>query len=263
LFDTLSQALPLIDQKIQQQQKQQFQRSQSVYISHPKEKAKELQGRRPLPHTPHKPSQPQNHVLNSSSAQGVCGIASTNGPTPLFPMQRAPTSRHQQRNISPRRIQTAPLPLPQNLSQAPNQNIPKPITELFDTFRGTQEDGEDALDGFDVSEWTNAAIKAKARAQQEIKNPTKETWDDDFDLGESDMSQLAVPSHVLQAQQALRSDAENLKKFALHVEGLRIFLPPLNFTIVVLIDDTTDSRIHPNRSQDILQYSQTIVRWTP
>ncbi|TPX70674.1 hypothetical protein SpCBS45565_g01662 [Spizellomyces sp. 'palustris'] len=111
------------------------------------------------------------------------------------------------RNISPRRIQSAPTGL----------------LKMYDESMLLEDDHAD--------EWFVPSVKAKAErrlgrggmvgAEEEEDEGIKlESWDDDFDVGEKD--DLDIPDSVQNLQTHIRGDVVNLKKFALHIEDLKL-----------------------------------------
>ncbi|RKO90984.1 hypothetical protein BDK51DRAFT_37131, partial [Blyttiomyces helicus] len=121
-------------------------------------------------------------------------------PTPARPNPlgaRGPTT---ERNISPRRIQSAPMLA---LKRFPSDAL------LLD-------EGDDTGD-----EWIVPSVKAKAARRRErdqlLAADVCESWDDDFDVGEDGEEEgggLSVPEAVRELQVGLRGDIENVKRFA-------------------------------------------------
>ncbi|KND03502.1 uncharacterized protein SPPG_00986 [Spizellomyces punctatus DAOM BR117] len=118
------------------------------------------------------------------------------------------TRKSSDRNISPRRIQSAPTGL----------------LKMYDESMLLEDDPTD--------EWFVPSVKAKAERrlgrggmvgaeeEEEDEGIKLESWDDDFDVGEKD--DLDIPDSVQNLQKHIRGDVVNLKKFALHIEDLKL-----------------------------------------
>ncbi|KAI8818184.1 uncharacterized protein EV422DRAFT_538984 [Fimicolochytrium jonesii] len=104
-------------------------------------------------------------------------------------------------------------------------------------------DTNDEDDDWDEDRWFVASVKAKASRQlgsaagrgggmvgandeeDEEKQGNLESWDADFDNTDADAeTALRIPDTVRDLQSHLKSDAINLKKFALHIEDLKLLL---------------------------------------
>ncbi|KAJ3021110.1 hypothetical protein HKX48_009205 [Thoreauomyces humboldtii] len=139
--------------------------------------------------------------------------ASPNGPTTIY-TPKPPSEAPPDRNISPRRIQSAPTGL----------------LKTYDDCLLLDDDGDE-----DADMWFVPSVRAKAERRlgtsglvgaaadleelEEVADVNLESWDDDFDA-QGD-APLAIPEAVSQRQNHVKGDVVNLKKFALHIEDLK------------------------------------------
>ncbi|KAJ3073941.1 hypothetical protein HDU98_000243 [Podochytrium sp. JEL0797] len=163
---------------------------------------------------------------------------STTPGAPLLPFPRAPATRatlaHQQRRV---------VSAPSFAHPPPSFDFPTP-TSTTNTSAGVVDVlWEDAGVSKEEDAFLTAGVKHKIlqRREKELERSVSadaglESWDDDFVVdGEEEegekvvvkghgvvASGLKIPSFLSNVQDALRTDSNNLRKFALHIEDLKL-----------------------------------------
>ncbi|KAI9209688.1 uncharacterized protein BJ171DRAFT_608956 [Polychytrium aggregatum] len=102
------------------------------------------------------------------------------------------------------------------------QSAPATAPKLTGTIAGPETD-EWLLE--DEDDYVVASVKQKATKRKELRYETGhhhanyESWDDDFC---EDMMDLTVPPAVESVQKGIKSDISNMRRFALHMEDLKL-----------------------------------------
>ncbi|KAI8587569.1 hypothetical protein BDZ88DRAFT_236336 [Geranomyces variabilis] len=145
------------------------------------------------------------------------------------------------RNISPRRVQSAPT----NLLKIYDESLLLEHDDEEDEWFvpsvkakaerrlgrkgglvGAAHDNDDDDDEDDAHTFGEKAGRGGLRAVAPAPGENMESWDDDFDAdgeddGDAAGQTLRIPDAVQNLQHQIKGDAVNLKKFALHIEGAR------------------------------------------
>ncbi|KAJ3149354.1 hypothetical protein HDU89_003716 [Geranomyces variabilis] len=146
------------------------------------------------------------------------------------------------RNISPRRVQSAPT----NLLKIYDESLLLEHDDEEDEWFvpsvkakaerrlgrkgglvGAAHDNDDDDDEGDANTFGEKAGRGGLRAVAPALGENMESWDDDFDAdgeddGDAAGQTLRIPDAVQNLQHQIKGDAVNLKKFALHIEDLKL-----------------------------------------
>ncbi|KAJ1547408.1 hypothetical protein HK096_003068 [Nowakowskiella sp. JEL0078] len=152
-------------------------------------------------------------------------------------MLRKPQS-HRHTSKSPRRIQSAP-------SVASTTHCFHSLLENDDDDKDDDSEGISDNNGNSHSSFIVESVKAKIALRKEVQDEARlggfENWDADFEISDVD---LAVPQTLIDSQVSVKTDVENVRNYALHIEDLKLLY--LNAT-----DMSSGLQSDPNQKENV------------